>query len=754
MQRFMIQCDKCKEWFHGSCVGVTKLYGRQLEQQKKEWICPVCRMKGGTFLPQDEKSHNEIYELENLHRKNSKKSVKANNRCGTHEKIEAISDTQNFVNLENIKTPVHDFEAPVLDFKTPVHEAKTSVHEVKSPVHETKTPMHEVKSPVQEERIHVLEEHCFVQEIQTSIPEVNTAIEKLNTCVQEVKTPVKSSTNDGSLNSGSFLKKGNSNAKMMPKAEKGSKKKNSKQSAPVAPKQNLLVNLLPLAHRRKISMSSKKFASSTMKSRAQKKSPMPKQSVFLSEDIVQNKKDTNIKTPSHDAEKPNFESTSLRIKKRASVPLKEKGNIKKKLSCVYCNIEAKANACYCSDSCIEKYATECLNTMREAKGTSTGVDFDSQRLVVLDRLKGNVITSENGPTAGEIISWLKANPSFIIFPSPSVPSVKKVKECDSTSGAEKKDAADKKAKATIRLNVRKTLKNILMDRCKNADDIEMLEEDVQKIAVKIEEELNSLFKDNSFKYRAKYRSLMFNIKDPRNQGLFRKILKGNIPPDRLVRMSPEELASLELARWREQENQHLLDMIKRVQLEQQKSGNGLFLKKTHKGEVEIEDDLTSVIEDIPKTQPKDILEDLEQREEEVEDSTHIHRSHLFDLNCTSKKSASKAVAEKSPVSNSGEDSLDRESTSSVSFVSPVVGVKPCIIEPSSKAVWKGFIVMQEVAKFVTSAYKVSGHTDRLQADLPDTICVCGRIIPDQVWDYLSKIKQSGNKVQFILYSYC
>lgn len=54
-------------------------------------------------------------------------------------------------------------------------------------------------------------------------------------------------------------------------------------------------------------------------------------------------------------------------------------------------------------------------------------------------------------------------------------------------------------------------------RCNFAGDIQMKEDDVSKIAAKIEEELNFLFKDNSFKYRTKYRSLMFNIKDPRNQ---------------------------------------------------------------------------------------------------------------------------------------------------------------------------------------------------------------------------------------------
>ncbi|GIY23436.1 PHD finger protein 3 [Caerostris extrusa] len=33
--RFMIQCDKCKDWFHGSCVGVTKQYGRQEKEKER-----------------------------------------------------------------------------------------------------------------------------------------------------------------------------------------------------------------------------------------------------------------------------------------------------------------------------------------------------------------------------------------------------------------------------------------------------------------------------------------------------------------------------------------------------------------------------------------------------------------------------------------------------------------------------------------------------------------------------------------------
>lgn len=41
------------------------------------------------------------------------------------------------------------------------------------------------------------------------------------------------------------------------------------------------------------------------------------------------------------------------------------------------------------------------------------------------------------------------------------------------------------------------------------------------------------------------------------QVLFKKVLKGEISPGILIRMSPEELASKELAAWRQRENRHV-----------------------------------------------------------------------------------------------------------------------------------------------------------------------------------------------------
>ena len=44
-------------------------------------------------------------------------------------------------------------------------------------------------------------------------------------------------------------------------------------------------------------------------------------------------------------------------------------------------------------------------------------------------------------------------------------------------------------------------------------------------------------------YKAKYRSLIFNLRDAANPDLRRRVLLGDIPPDKLVHYSANELAS-------------------------------------------------------------------------------------------------------------------------------------------------------------------------------------------------------------------
>merc|ERR1711971_836223 len=49
--RFMIACDTCQEWFHGSCVGISPKKGKKMEDNGHEWTCPKCREKNSATFP-------------------------------------------------------------------------------------------------------------------------------------------------------------------------------------------------------------------------------------------------------------------------------------------------------------------------------------------------------------------------------------------------------------------------------------------------------------------------------------------------------------------------------------------------------------------------------------------------------------------------------------------------------------------------------------------------------------------------------
>mmetsp|Transcript_26665 Transcript_26665/g.67928 ORF Transcript_26665/g.67928 Transcript_26665/m.67928 type:complete len:304 (-) Transcript_26665:396-1307(-) len=64
-------------------------------------------------------------------------------------------------------------------------------------------------------------------------------------------------------------------------------------------------------------------------------------------------------------------------------------------------------------------------------------------------------------------------------------------------------------------------------------------------AVDVEEAMYNQNGGVNAKYKAKYRTLSFNLKDPKNPELRGKVLTGEIPGDVLVNLSAEELASTE-----------------------------------------------------------------------------------------------------------------------------------------------------------------------------------------------------------------
>lgn len=341
----------------------------------------------------------------------------------------------------------------------------------------------------------------------------------------------------------------------------------------------------------------------------------------------------------------------------------------------------------------------------------------------------------------------------------------------------------------IRQSVRHSLKDILMKRLTDSN-LKVPEEKAAKVATKIEKELFSFFRDTDAKYKNKYRSLMFNLKDPKNNILFKKVLKGEVTPDHLIRMNPEELASKELAAWRRRENRHTIEMIEKEQREVERRP---ITKITHKGEIEIESDAPmkeqEAAMEIQESAANKTLEKPEGSEKQKEDidsmskdTTSQHRQHLFDLNCkicigrmappiddlSPKKVKVVVGVARKHSDNEAESIADAlSSTSNIlaseffeeekqespkSTFSPAPRPEmPGTVEVEStflarlNFIWKGFINMPSVAKFVTKAYPVSGSPEYLTEDLPDSIQVGGRISPQTVWDYVEKIKASGTK---------
>ncbi|XP_068626187.1 death-inducer obliterator 1 isoform X3 [Battus philenor] len=135
----------------------------------------------------------------------------------------------------------------------------------------------------------------------------------------------------------------------------------------------------------------------------------------------------------------------------------------------------------------------------------------------------------------------------------------------------------------IRDNVKKALQEQMSIRMAETSGVKFSEEEILQFAIDTEFELHELFRDVGMKYKAKYRSLMFNIKDRKNLSLWQKICDRTITPQQLVRLSPEELASQELAQWRDKEAKHQLELIKKSELDLL-AASKTYVLKTHKGE--------------------------------------------------------------------------------------------------------------------------------------------------------------------------
>lgn len=329
----------------------------------------------------------------------------------------------------------------------------------------------------------------------------------------------------------------------------------------------------------------------------------------------------------------------------------------------------------------------------------------------------------------------------------------------------------------VRGTVVHAMQEMLWSRLQEFPDLALSEEVVEGIAAGIEAALFDLTQATSCRYKTKYRSLLFNLRDPRNPDLFLKVVHGEVTPHGLVRMSSIQLAPKELACWRDQEEKRGLEIIE----QQQKEPCSLPASKlTHKGEVEILRDMEQTLEDLVgpmvsidysplalSTMLKDTKEQHADTKEQHADATEQHadateqhadatekQEHCFlDPSCHVCMDCELPASFKAPRRMGNNVFQKAQSPALVSSPEmPKTGGKlptepqdrlQMPAEPTkalpSQPLWEGALDMFSIKRFRAKAQLVSGHSYRLITALPEVIRSAGCIPCSTIWDLLASI---------------
>ncbi|KAK5894952.1 hypothetical protein CesoFtcFv8_011592 [Champsocephalus esox] len=881
-KRFMICCDICQNWFHGDCVGISATQGRKMEKEGQEYVCPPCTTRKQIQLqPEPELSFPECLTL----RPPSEEQEEQKELKQTLSVVQQQQQQQQQQQKEEDEKEKEDEEkAPVMMAKLePDAEMETG----------SSLPLcigPECSKQALQDSVYcgtdcILQHAAFTMKTLSVLkvpkprarPQRKAATAKPNPTVQR---------------SGRMSKRLAVNAEE--REEEDVKEDDGGQEEAVSH----LACGPSLTEVQATSIPSSKFYTASIKDNEQLEADSE---VATSTKPPADETSTDVAPSSQPAaETPSTQSHSEEQAKQptnSAVPQQQSAY---------------------SDPSIPPHPTKTsVPPAPQSPSTSAPRHHETGALMVTKTAyvipkkhpapqapSSHLPASTSGQKPSSAPTLMNETRNLLVPPAPSAPS-----------------SRPSQPNTQVRQSIQRSLISILFKRVCDCEDLEMSESDIAKLVSSIEMEMFDIFRNTDSKYMNKYRTIMFNLKDPKNKGLLYCVVRGEISPFRLARMSQKDMQATKASEPSAKETTEVKDAAaKATSLPQKPEAVKVDLPSLNPTRparsTEQKKNLPALAPKTRTSQPNqgsavpDILSCM------LKDTTSEHKAHLFDLKCkictgqmlsgedeepakkkpkisdtrdkyerswrkcagddsplrappdspdmdsptslmdysprliidapaltivespaspimdspaspvmespasptpdtpktttqkrsytpvvipavstvtitrrdprtaANRSSSSRGTSSPSNTTNnqSVSYSLRQETTSASPSAPTYLGPptkplpKSILMKPSSSAdprlygtssrtvisespadgetsqflakheiVWKGFLNMLSVAKFVTKGYMVSGTAENLKADLPDTIQIAGRILPQTVWDYVAKLKTSVTK---------
>ncbi|EDV23272.1 uncharacterized protein TRIADDRAFT_58384 [Trichoplax adhaerens] len=579
-RRFMICCDRCEEWYHGSCVGINAAKARIMEEQKEDFICTKCLQTSNQVDPLPiQVSRKDDQASQDIPNQDISKS--------TDDELPKLAHDKPTEQIQPVPTVIEKIDEPEqTELRSSMRNRKSNKRKsisdnhkptkIKSQAEEEKVDQLTTLSKMDSENDQVIEKHIKKVRQASTRPKVNFKSDqpKEQTKLDHVVTKVRMDTESDQVKG---MQTASDQVTAKSKVKSGNDQVKSKQT---------------------------KSDHVIAKSKVECENDQVKKKLIRSDQAITKSK---VEYENDQVKKKTVRSDQAIIKSEANI---DKNQVKRKL------VKFKADS---ENDQIKKKPAKSQQTNIKSKAESQSDQVQIKHTKSDQTIAKPKVDSKNDQVKGKY-----AKQDQVITKTITDPKDNRVKgKKDLRDGGRKsvKTTGELHYDSPVRENIYKAFRDILS---KVAEKIAIQMSVVSKLSKDIEEQLFNLFNDTGSRYKNKYRSLSFNLKDEKNKALVERILHGDISPSKLVRMTSEELANKELAQWREKETKKNIEMIKLAQTENVVT----VLKKNHKGEFVVNDEKFA-----PSEPTEPIRASSNSDSDNKIDTTVNHDKHVFDVDC-------------------------------------------------------------------------------------------------------------------------